>query len=194
MICNKCQQDLLENKFVIKYYRKDWSPYRRKTCETCRWKFTQEYKDKKNKSRRDRYHKTKVIKVKPPLSEEEVEKKIKRFVMRTHVKYLKWTPWQNFLTRCYNRLNKVRTKYWIENIVTKKIRPQYIHEEFKRQDSKCPLCRKQLDINDWKTYEIDHIIPFSVWWWHEENNIQFLCPECHHIKSWYEAYDITPSQ
>ena len=178
MICNICQQNLPDKKFKIKYYRNDWTPYRRKTCKSCKWENDPDKILKRNLARSKRYSKNKKIKKDISYALDKNKEKIKLITQST---------WMNFLDRCYRRLSLVRKKYWSENIVVKKIRPEYIFEAFRIQNNLCKYCEKQLNINDPSSYEVDHTIPFSCWWWHEEENIQFLCPDCHRIKSWYES-------
>lgn len=47
------------------------------------------------------------------------------------------------------------------------------------QDWKCNKCDKKLP----STYEIDHIVPFSITFDDEVENLQALCPNCHRKKT-----------
>lgn len=178
MICDNCQQNLPDGKFKIKYYRDDWTPYRRKTCKNCKWDNNPDKVLKRKLARSKRYGRHKKTKKEILYTLDENKEKMKLIIHSAGMIFLK---------RCYNRLNKARTKYWADKITYKQIRPEYIYERFEIQNHQCIYCKTPLLIDDPKTYEVDHIISFSCWGRHEESNIQFLCPQCHHTKSWYEA-------
>ena len=54
---------------------------------------------------------------------------------------------------------------------------------FKNCHHKCMMCNIALHINITQSYEIDHIIPYSVSKNNDLNNIQILCKGCHGYKT-----------
>ena len=51
-----------------------------------------------------------------------------------------------------------------------------------RQNYKCLTCDQLLP----PSFQIDHIVPFSITNNDDENNLQALCPTCHSLKTQYQ--------
>jgi RNA-directed DNA polymerase len=61
--------------------------------------------------------------------------------------------------------------------------PLRVRELLTRQHNRCPICKRQFNILDSTTWEVDHILPRFAGGKDQYCNLQLLHKECHEKKT-----------
>lgn len=99
---------------------------------------------------------------------------------KKHIAKNKETPQTRFVNKCHVRIHTFCKRY--PDKIPEIIEHPTTHDRFdiiKKQDWRCAITGLVL----WDNFDIDHIIPLSVWWAHAIYNIQLLTKEAHKAKT-----------
>jgi len=111
-------------------------------------------------------------------------KKFKNGILRENfLPHIQWVPSKKHIKVKETESPFSGSHYWALRESKHSPYPLRVRELLGKQKNCCPICKRQFNIFDSKTWEVDHILPRFAGGKDEYSNLQLLHKECHEKKT-----------